>query len=154
MAVTEQLEIAAGGHGETAFDEADDGIAQGRRLPWLGGDTRIAVDGDRDFAIGRAGHAGVEDAQHLARSTPALQGQALVRRNRAAAQHGREAAQRVKTIRGVVVEDDDGDQNAAGRGIDPDDFEALSGDAYPQVSGIGAVDDMRSDEFLSNARIA
>ncbi len=60
----------------------------------------------------------------------------------------------MKPIRCVVVEDDDGDQNATGIGIDPGDLETLFVDAEPQAPVTGAVDGVCSDEFFSSPRIA
>ncbi|WP_429944030.1 hypothetical protein ACQY1F_16815 [Agrobacterium vitis] len=60
----------------------------------------------------------------------------------------------MKPIRCVVVEDNDGDQIAAGIGIDPGDLETFFVDAKPQAPVARAIDRVCSDEFFSSPSIA
>jgi hypothetical protein len=53
-AMTQQLTIAPGDHGEAALDEGNDAVAQGRGLPMLGANALDAVNDIGDLAIGGA----------------------------------------------------------------------------------------------------
>ena len=154
MTVTQQLEIAAAGHGETTFDEPYDGIAQRGCFPWFGGDTRITIDGDCDFAVSRTVQASVVCAQHLADTPPALRRQPYVCGDTTAKQHRAKPAQRMKPIQRGGIEDQNSDEDTVGWGIDTGDFKAFTGNVDSQMESIDAVKGVRADEILSSGGIA
>lgn len=79
--MTQELQIAATNHGGPAFDEADDGVSQGRGLPWIGGDTRLAVKCYGDFAVARAARTAIGGLHHETQAAALLHGDPRVRRH-------------------------------------------------------------------------
>lgn len=111
--MTKQVQITAGDHGEAAPDQPDDGIAQWRGLPWIGGNACLAVDRYGDFAIGRAPHVSVDRLKHQAQTPALLARQPRVGQGPAAVQDAPEARQSVDPIEQIEVDRNEGDEGTA-----------------------------------------
>ena len=108
--------MAAVDESKPSFDEGNDGIAQGRGLPWIGLDARFAIDRDGNLAIAGAVHATVGGAELQPEATPLLGGHPRIARNGTAMQRTSEARQRVDSIKDIGVDWDDGGERIVWRG--------------------------------------
>ncbi|MDQ0470081.1 hypothetical protein QO011_003097 [Labrys wisconsinensis] len=83
--MAQELPVAAAYHNGGAFDQSDNGVAQRRSLPRIGGDARISEYRLGDFAIAGAVLAAVGCLQHQPQASSLLFGYARVFDRRASA---------------------------------------------------------------------
>lgn len=76
--MAQELLVSAADHSGGAFDQADNGVAQGRSLPRVGSDARVAEYGLCDFPIAGAVVASVGRLQHESQASTLLLGNASI----------------------------------------------------------------------------
>lgn len=94
-AMTQQLTIAASDHSETALDEANDAVAQGRGFPMLGANAIDAVNDIGDLTIAGAVDVPIGRLEHVAMAPLLLLRQTAIGRHRSPLQGAQ------KTVDGV-----------------------------------------------------
>ena len=142
--MTKQLAIAAGDHGAGTAQQAHDGVARRRGLPFVAGEPAAVEDDLGDVLLGRTSAVAIGRLQHAAGPGQLLRRQAGVRRHVAVMQRGEEPANGFEAIEAVGAERHDGRKRPTRRGVGwKDEVEALAVGQFAQM--VKPV--LRSDEI-------
>lgn len=142
--MTKQLAIAAGDHGAGTAQQAHDGVAGRRGLPFVAAETAGVEDDLGDLLLGRASAVAIGGLQHAAGPCQLLRRQARIARNLATVQRGEEPGDGFEAIEAVEAERHDGRKRPTRRGVGwKDEVEALAvGQVAQMVKPV-----LRSDEI-------
>ncbi|MET3354271.1 UNVERIFIED_ORG: hypothetical protein ABID33_002182 [Xanthobacter viscosus] len=146
--MTKQLAIAAGDHGAGTAQQAHDGVARRRGLPFVAGEPAGVEDDLGDLLLGRTIMVAIGGLQHAAGARQLLRRQAGVRRHLATMQGGEEPANGFEAIEAVGAERHDGRKRPTRRGVGrKDEVEALAvGQVAQMVKPVIGADKIRAGQ--------
>lgn len=144
--MTKQLAIATGDHGAGAAQQAHDGVAGRRGLPFVAGEPTSIEDHLGDLLLGRAISVAIGRLQHAAGSCQLLRRQAGVRRHLATVQRGEEPGDGFEAIEALKAERHDGRKRPTRRCVGrKDEVEALAvGQVAQMVKPVIGADKIRA----------
>lgn len=144
--MTKQLAIAAGDHGAGATQQAHDGVACRRGLPFVAAEAAAVEDDLGDLLLRRAIAMAIGGLQHAAGPGQLLRRQAGVRRHVAAMQRGEEPGDGFEAIEALKAERHDGRKRPTRRCVGrKDEVEALAvGQVAQMVKPIIGTDQIRA----------
>jgi len=144
--MTKQLAIAAGDHGAGTAQQAHDGVARRRGLPFVAGEAAGVEDDLGDLLLGRASAVAIGGLQHAAGPCQLLRRQAGVRRHVAAMQRGEEPGDGFEAIEALKAERHDGRKRPTRRCVGrKDKVEALAvGQVAQMVKPVIGTDKIRA----------
>lgn len=142
--MTKQLAIATGDHGAGAAQQAHDGVAGRRGLPFVAGEPAGVEDDLGDFLLGRAIAVAIGGLQHAASPGQLLRRQARIAGHVTAMQGGEEPGDGFEAIEALKAERHDGRKRPTRRCVGrKDEVEALAvGQVAQMVKPV-----LRSDEI-------
>lgn len=144
--MTKQLAIAAGDHVARTAQQAHDGVAGRRGLPFVAGQLAGVEDHFGDLLLGCSLAMAIGGLQHAASPCQLLRCQAGVRRHVAAMQRGEEPGDGFEAIEALKAERHDGHKRPTRRCVGrKDEVEALAvGQVAQMVKPVIGTDEIRA----------